>query len=465
MLDHEVGMTRRRFLRSAAAVGGGLFLAACGGKKTSQPATAPEKVTVETREVKQEPAAKAPIELKLLSPNTAEVEMAWSHHWVDLWNEQNPDVKVSMEDVGWEALMTKARAYIAANEPVDMAWQGANREKYKMGWCAPIEGCLEDTRDIWREDWVFAEESPLIIKEGDKTVWFGVPHVMDGATLIVRRDLLKAAGIDDPIAATETWDDVRETIAKITHKPDVYGWNQRMPAGGVDALVASLFRTNGLRNLADFSSEEAYLEVIEFMQSMWEYTSPDSVTWEWRDGIRAFAKGVTATLVTGAYFYGDLVPTDPELLVPEKFANIPLPKGPRGTERMVEVSICGHWIFKQSKHPEESCAFMKWMCEDEQLLSFPMSLTTKKGVTGEHHVNNVLAKIYPDWFGPQSVWYYKEWYDITSQYKTYFAQNYMPSEEINKIWSDQCIALYNKQINPEKMYENVKAGIEPILIT
>ncbi|HHX45000.1 MAG TPA: extracellular solute-binding protein [Chloroflexi bacterium] len=278
--------SRRDFLRMAVLMTGTATLAACApsaptmapGQAEPTTALADGESTTATQPP-AEPAAKEKAIIRWISPLTAEVEQTYTHYWRDVYNEQNANVEVIVEDVGWTNRDTKIRAYIAAGDPPQMS-TSVTREMYKMGWVDPLDDCMADLKDTFR-DIIFAADSQCIYEEDDKVLWLGAPLLVSGWGIMARPDWIEEKGLgnvrEEP---PQTWDDLLALMKALHNAPSVYAYNDRL-ASGTDngALAPWAFASNGLENLADFREEkkDAYIEVLDFMQQMWSYCSPDAV--------------------------------------------------------------------------------------------------------------------------------------------------------------------------------------------
>jgi len=469
-------ISRRDFLRLSTALAAGAVAAACAPAAPQivevvkeVPVEKVVKETVEVEKVVEKvvtgvPPRGKPVTLLYVSPLTADVELKWTHYWVDAWNEARPDIQVRIEDVGWAQLPVKIKAYLAAGEPLDIA-TGVTAERYKMGWVEPLDEWLGDIKGLWI-DMCFLRGSGCVYYEGDEPLWIGVPLYSGGEALMVRKDYLGEAGITDIMAATATWDDVKETAKKIYDPPNVYAWCHEMAEGAsISHVGAVLLQMNGLIDLSDFRPEkrDAYIEALKWMQEMWEFASPDSLSWQWRDKLTGWATGMIGMMVMGTSMYGDLVPRAPELLSPEKMGILPLANGPSGPGRQMRGGVGGHWIFKQSKHKAECAEFMRFMSEGDQHNSFPMNLSCRKDVEAKRKAE-LLTKFYPDWYGPECEWWFDDWFSLFDNYPVFMRAGYMPSEEINKLFMDQVVELWRNSTTPEEMYDTLKPKIEAIRV-
>lgn len=196
--------------------------------------------------------------------------------------------------------------------------------------------------------------------------WYAVPNCDAAPVLAYRKDLLKAAGYDNP---PKTWDELVE-VAKATTKDGVYGLG--MFTGDnilTDQIISSFMSAAGGKmldeqgNVALNSPEnvEALKYMVDLVQ-VHKVVPPSANDWKYGDDVNVLGAGKVAMDIMWAG-YGTLL----ESMFPDNYQNIgfaPLPVGPSGNTASWS-GAGGFFMFKDAKHPAEAKEFIKFMSRPE----------------------------------------------------------------------------------------------------
>ncbi|WP_324669514.1 ABC transporter substrate-binding protein [Geochorda subterranea] len=389
-------------------------------------------------------------EIIYLSAGTAEVEQKHDRKWVEEFNRTHPDIRVRYELVSWADLFPRVMAYIAAGTPPDVAWYAPRQlnDWYRMGILEPLDAWLGATKD---------EYLPALTEPGSDVVYggkmYGAPFTLVGLGLVARRDLLAPLGVD--VDGIRTWEDFASAAAKVTNKPRVYGTLFSLGEPRLTAHHAeSFWPSNGLVNLTDFDKKEAYVEVLRFLDGLFDYMPPAQVSWVHRDNIAAFVSGTIALFETGSYFHGDLMPIAPDLLTAKNAAVLPVPFGPRLQAPVTPVYTVGYVMFKDSRNKEAAAEFIRFMTQRRVVNEWPMNMAPKTGLGVEDRVRAL---------GPQVRWWQERWLDLMNTTRLVGVQPYSPAEEIDRIFTRQMLALFRRQLTPERAYESLRNEIGAVI--
>ena len=215
----------------------------------------------------------------------------------------------------------------------------------------------------------------------------------------------------------------------------------------------------GLEHVADFRPEKKadYIAGLTTMAEMFPYMPPAQLSWQHADQLTAYANGVTAIHNTGSYFFGELISMAPGVMTPEKTVNLPWPTKP-GMDPQTSTYSVGYVMFKDSRNKQAAAEVLKYFTTKVAVNEWPMNMAPKKGLSLDDRIKANKA-------GEQLRWYLGQWEDLLKQTKATTIWPYVPTDEVNKIWTDEVIRLYKKEITPEQAYDNLKAGIEPKLIS
>ena len=392
-------LSRRRFLQLSAVATSVTALNACG---PAQPTPAPKEKEAAPAEKEAAPAPAEKTEIVFLCAGTSEVESKHQKHWTEEFNKTNKDnIFVKIELIGWSDILTKERAYIAAGDAYELAWYcgGTAKEKWLMGWVEPLDEYLGDIKDTFKDS-LFDPKSPNIVEQDGKTLWIGMPFCNYASGIVGRRDVVaEKTGMTDNAAILDkmsTYAGFLE-VAHAIHAPeDFYAIS-----GPYNHWPAEMLLNNGLLSTADFSDDwkDAYIEGLEFVKELYSMSPPDAVNWVHRDDVTAYSNGSVGLNRQGTYFYGDIIPRNPDLLTEETCIVIPDPHGPRIDENIIPIGFCGYYMCSKSKKKEAAAKFMRFLAQPEPENTFPMNLSPLKGVDTKKQLAE-LEKLFPGMYAP-----------------------------------------------------------------
>ncbi len=191
-----------------------MLLAACA------PAAAPTATTA--------PAAQGPVTVRVLHMQQAGPTPDENNAIVAEFNKLNPDIKVVIDYVAYDALHDKIVTSMSANPPsydaflMDDGWYG---EFQKAGYLLDVTGKItQDMKDkVFKSAWG-------VTSVGDKI--YGLPYFLDTKYFFYNDELLKQAGFNEP---PKTWEEMLDMATVIKEKgiaefPVVWSWAQREAA-------------------------------------------------------------------------------------------------------------------------------------------------------------------------------------------------------------------------------------------
>ena len=223
------------------------------------------------------------------------------------FNKANPDIKVEIEYVSYDALHDKITTTMASKPPaydvflVDDIWYA---EFAKAGYSLDVSDRI--TKDMRDKIFAAAWDIPTV---GGKV--YGMPWLLDEKYFFYNETLLKQAGFDAPPA---TWEELL-TQAKVLKEqgiveyPIVWSWGQYEAA--ICDWVILLYGNGG--SLVDDKGTPAFNNEIGVKTLSWMvqtvddgYTNPASISYVEEDVRNVFSQGKAAFAVNWTYMY-DLV--------------------------------------------------------------------------------------------------------------------------------------------------------------
>jgi ABC-type glycerol-3-phosphate transport system substrate-binding protein len=247
-------VTRRRLLRLGAGGAVALGVAGCGA-----PAAPPGTDLA---------ATKADLQW-MIAAHTPETQEWFAGSFIPAYQQQRPQVTVTMSYVTWDELFAKRGALFAAGSGPDVLQAGADDtvEYVRTGYTVNLRDRVARWKD-WSDWYEVPKEATTY--EGHVT---GIPAQLRPRALHLRRDLFERRGVKHPT----TWDEMRAAAVQLTERngtevtiagyhPANWGYQQFFPmvwqAGGEMAspdLKQVLFSTapviEGLRFWMDLLNQ------------------------------------------------------------------------------------------------------------------------------------------------------------------------------------------------------------------
>src|SRR5918995_6306249 len=333
------GISRREFLRLSAAGTGLLLLSGCGGGETE---------------------GGGPVTLSALFMNQAAYSEDDVKNMTEQFQKQNPNIKVNLTFVAYEALHDKIVAAAPAGTYdtvlVDVIWPAEFASK-KM---------IVDITDRFPES-----ERSKIFDGALKTTeyqgsYYGVPWILDTKYFFYNKEMLEEAGTAPP----ETWDAVVEAARALKSQgvveyPLVWSWAQ------AEALMCDYATLLGAYGGQFFngSGKPAFntgggLQALEFMRMTLDekLSNPASTESLEEDVRRIISQGEAAMALNWTYMFA--LANDPnESQVAGQIEIAHTPEGPAGAPG-VNGSM-GMAVSKGSQNQDEAWRYIQFMTSQE----------------------------------------------------------------------------------------------------
>ena len=318
----------------------------------------------------------------------------------------NPDIKVNLEFVPYEALHDKI-----------VAAQGAGSGGYDVAlfdviWPAEFatKGFLKDVTDkvpADLNDQIFDGAWTTVLYDGKK---YGMPWILDTKYLFYNTDILEKAGIAGP---PKSWNELVEQAKIIKDKgllehPIVGSWSQSEAMICDYALLTSAFGGSFLTDGKPSFQSGGSLQAVEFMKKTLDdgLTNPASLEYLEEDVRRVFSNGEAAFALNWTYM--NALANDPkESKVAGKVGIVPAP-GVEGVSTVSAVNgSMGLGITSTSQNPDAAWKFITFLTskatqEKYAKLSLPIwkaSYTEPAVTTGQENVvaaaNQSLGAMFP----------------------------------------------------------------------
>jgi len=357
-------VSRREFLKlTALTAAGSAALVACA---PPAPATAPAETAAPAADA---PAVEAPSgEMKKLVFSS----YTWSGYEAAMrdviagWNADHPDVEVEQQYIA-EDYWTKLQTQIAGGTPPDVGISDYGR----MIVYAKDGVLLNITELIARDSFPMDKMFPAAVAQyrwakgdfdsgGSGGDMYGLPSDAQSQIIAYNKKMFDDAGVAYP-TDDWTWDDLVDMAKKIT-KADENKWGMQRVDPWIMTKGNFLFSADGANHSADVKKSLVDSpESVEAWKWNWDliYTHKVAPPPGAQAQTNPFMSGQVAMVVDGVWWISD-------------FANITdfewdvalFPKHPKTGKRTTSLESDGWWIFKATKHVENSWSLMQYLVNE-----------------------------------------------------------------------------------------------------
>lgn len=284
---------------------------------------------------------------------------------VDAFNEEYPNVTVTLEPSTWDDYWMKLEAAATGGSAPDVFWMnGPNIAKYAKG------GVLMPATDMIAEYGLDTANYPegLINLYNIDGVQYALPKDFDTIGLWYNKELFDAAGLEYP-TDDWTWEDLEEAAAALT-KDGVYGittgmesqsgyYNYMCANGGF--IISDDKKTSGFDDPASIEGLEKWISMIE------KGYSPTQASLEETNSSEQMLNGQVAMSTQGSWFLAQVVDHENK----DKLDCVELPS--MNGNKATIIHGLGNCIFAGTEYPEAAKAFVAFLAgEKANLLSAEM---------------------------------------------------------------------------------------------
>lgn len=282
---------------------------------------------------------------------------------------QNPDIRVSVQQIPWSAAHEKMlTAYVGRATP-DLAQLGNTwvPEFATLGALAPLQSRVAASLTVDPADHFGGIWDTNLMDEN----LFGIPWYVDTRVLFYRRDLLSAAGYDTMPATWEAWAEAMQAVTT-AGGPGHYAillpineWPQPVILGlqAGSSLLAD-HDTRGAFSNPEFRT--AFDFYVELFTQGW---APPVANNEVANLYQEFERGTFAMYISGPWNLGEFRRRLPEVLQPH-WATAPLP-GPTGDTPGVSLAGGSSLVmFRDSDHQDQAWRLVEYLSQPAQQIRF-----------------------------------------------------------------------------------------------
>jgi len=290
-------------------------------------------------------------------------EDAFWKKYIAEFEKQNPGIKIEQTVESWDndGVFIKWHAALASGETPDIGYASPSNV---IGYA--LKGKIAPVTDLVNElggDKAFSPAMKYFKTGGE---WYAVPNCDAAVVLAYRKDLLKAAGFNNP---PKTWEELVK-VAKATTKKGVYGLGMFTGDNILTDQIMCLLMVSAGGKMLDSNGKVALnspqnLKALKFMSDLvkvHKVVPPSANDWKYGDDVNVIGAGKIAMDFMWAG-YGTLL----ESMFPKDYKNIgftTIPVGPSGHSGSWS-GAGGFFMFKDGKHLREAKAFIKFMSRPE----------------------------------------------------------------------------------------------------
>lgn len=284
----------------------------------------------------------------------------WKKH-IEEFEKENPNIKIDLTVESWDNVYTKWEQMFESGDTADIGYDfPLTVVNYAL------EEKLLPLTDIVNKLGGEKAFAPSMRYFKTNNEWYGVPHGDASQVLLYRKDILKAAGYDQP---PRNWDELLQ-IARATTKDGIYGlgiftgdsfYSCQILTGFMKAAGGKMLDANK-KLVIDSPENLKALEFINDLVNVYKVVPQSCVDWDHADPANALGTGKVAMCITWGGF-GTLL----QEMFPNDYQNIGFvkqPEGPGGSSGSWS-GTGGFFVFKDAKHPQEAKKFIEFMCRPE----------------------------------------------------------------------------------------------------
>jgi len=314
-------------------------------------------------------AASGPVTIHVLTMDQAGLKPAEIDQIAREFEAKNPDIKVSMEYLGYDNVHDKIVTGMAAKPPaydaamIDVIWPD---EFIKAGYLLDVTSRItpEMKSDIFPAAWNGVTRNGKV---------YGMPWLMDVKYFMYNKDLLQKAGITAP---PKTWEELVDQAKIIKQKglvefPIDWSWNQK--EGVVCDFTVLLYGNGG--SFLDANGKPAFnnekgVQVLTWMKQTLDdgLSNPSSISSDENAVRDNFIAGNSAFAVNWLFQYSDSNDTT-KSKIPGQAAFAPMPVFKAGADAgTASSSVDGSSSFAimaTSPYPEQTWKFLTYLASKE----------------------------------------------------------------------------------------------------
>jgi multiple sugar transport system substrate-binding protein len=267
------------------------------------------------------------------------------------FSKENPDAKVTVTAVPWNAAHQKIASAIAAKQTPDVSmigttWQG---EFAKSGALDPTPADLFKKESYFPGAW-----DTTVVNDTS----YGVPWYVETRVIYYRTDIAQKAGITKPPA---TWEELTAMAKAMQGAGAKWGINLQPGKTGSWQSVMPFAWSNGAQIADDTKYTLDSPEMTEALAYYQSFFTGKLAPTELAEGALepGFVKGDIAAFMSGPWHMGLL---KEQGLSTDKYAVAPMPKRKSATSFIGGSNIA---VFKDAKNRDAAWKFIQWLSKPE----------------------------------------------------------------------------------------------------
>lgn len=268
---------------------------------------------------------------------------------------ENPDAKVNVTAVPWDAAHQKIASAIAGKQTPDVSMLGTTW----MGEFAKT-GALDPTPDSSVEKGAFFPGAwDTTVVDGTS---YGVPWYVETRLIYYRKDLAAKAGVSAPT----TWDELKSFAIAMRDKGGAK-WGMNLQPGGTGSWQSFMpFAWSNGANLADGSTftldSPQMTEALAYYQSFFKEKLSPPTDLSLQGALEQnFINGSLAAFISGPWHVG-LLTEQGGAGFKDKFAVAPMPRKQSATSFVGGSNLA---VFKDAKNRDGAWKFVSWLSRPE----------------------------------------------------------------------------------------------------
>jgi len=327
-----------------------------------------------------------PVQLRFAIWDANQAEM--QQKAIDLFEKQNPNVKVKLELMAGDTYWEKIQAGLAAKDSYDAFWMDTYNfiDYASRGAMMDLSPSIE--QDAVDMDSLYGKGRMVNVTYEGKV--YAVPKDSDDPAVYYNKDLFDKYGVAYP-KSDWTWDDLKAMATQLNHPDDgVWGFSTGQFFGGPDwwnwvwENGGEILTPDGKKVLLD---QPKSCEAITWWYGMVkDGLMPDgSIITASDPSEQLFPTGKVAMLMYGQWMLSTYAK------LPFKIGVAPLPAGPGG--KGVQLGGLAYAVWRDTPHPKEAWEFVKFMGGEEA-----MKIQAESGIIipALTSAQPLWAKSYPD---------------------------------------------------------------------
>jgi multiple sugar transport system substrate-binding protein len=321
-----------------------------------------------------QPKSAGPVTIHVLTMDQAGLKPAEIDQIARDFEAQNPDIKVSMEYVGYDYVHDKIVTGMAAKPPaydaamIDVIWPD---EFIKAGYLLDVTDRI--TPDM--KSGIFPASFNGVTRNGKV---YGMPWLMDVKYFMYNKDMLQQAGFTDP---PKTWEELVDQAKVIKQKgiaefPIIWSWNQK--EGVVCDFTVLLFGNGGAfldANGKPVFNNDKGVQVLTWMKQTIDdgLSNPSSVSSDENAVEADFLAGKSAFAVNWLFQYSDSNDASKSQIV-GKAAFAPMPVFEAGAMAGIKGSSVdgssSFAIMATTPYPDQTWKFLNYIASNEVQIKY-----------------------------------------------------------------------------------------------